>query len=168
MFRRSATPATVPTGTVNVNEPHDTCIKCGRPVPLGVSLCEQDNPGGIKSPSSTQVHGTIVIGVLAGFLLVALLFRFGSNGVGPFTSTLAGVATRPDGGLDVVVTVANEGSRASGASCRISAGGRPDFRDYVFFSEPIPVGETREFARTVPPVPGGPPLEPTQLVVRCT
>jgi len=100
-------------------------------VPLGVSLCERDNPGRIKSPSSTQVHGTIVVGVLIGFILLGLLFRFGSVGIGPFPATLAGAATRADGGLDVIVKVTNDGTRAAGASCRISARGAPDFRDYV-------------------------------------
>ena len=152
MFR-GPTPVTDPPSDLTAASTHDTCVRCGRPTPLGVSLCEQDNPGRIKSPSSTQVHGTIVIGVLAGFLLLALLLRFGAAGVGPFSSTLAGVATRADGGLDVVVQVANGGTRASGASCRISAGGAPDFRDYVFFSEPIPAGETRTFTRSVPPHP---------------
>lgn len=169
MFRRSnPAPATVPSAPIDISAPHDTCFKCGRPTPLGVSLCEADNPGHIKSPSSTQVHGTIVIGVLAGFVLLALLLHFGSAGIGPFNSSLVGVATRADGGLDVVVRVANDGTRASGASCRISAGGAPDFRDFVFFSDPIPAGSSREFAQTVPPVPGGAPLQPNNLVVRCT
>ncbi len=166
MFKRP-TPVTDPPAQLALSDPHDTCIKCGRPTPLGVSLCDQDNPGHIKSPSSTQVHGTIVVGVLAGFVLLAVLLRLGSAGVGPFDSSLAGIATRADGGLDVVVQVTNTGSRASGASCRISAGGAPDFRDYVFFSDPIPAGETRSFTRTVPPIPGGAPLSTRQLAVRC-
>jgi predicted nucleic acid-binding Zn ribbon protein len=153
---------------VNVAEPHDTCLKCGRPVPLGVSLCEQDNPGRIKSPSATQVHGTIVIGVLAGFLLLLLVFRLGSGGAGPFSASVVGFAPRTDGSLSVVVRVTNSGTRAAGASCRISAGGAPDFRDYVFFSEPIAASQTRQFERTIPAVPNGAALQPVSLVVRCT
>jgi len=136
-------------------------------VPLGVSLCERDNPGRIKSPSSTQVHGTIVVGVLIGFILLGLLFRFGSVGIGPFPATLAGAATRADGGLDVIVKVTNDGTRAAGASCRISARGAPDFRDYVFFSQPIEPGATAEFAQVMPPAPDAPPLQPGNLVVSC-
>lgn len=170
MFQGSAptpAPAAEPGPLVVAGEPHDTCFRCGRPTPLGVSLCERDNPARIKSPSSTQVHGTIVIGVLAGFVVLAILLRFATAGVGPFESSLAGVAPRADGGLDIVVSVANSGTRTSGASCRVFAGGAADFRDYVFFTEPIPPGETRQFSRVVPPVPNGQPLETRSMAVRC-
>ena len=168
MFRRSApAPATVPAAPMDLTQLHDTCIRCGRPTPLGVALCEQDNPGAIKGPSATQVHGTILIGVIGGFVALLLLLRLATAGVGPFTSSLAGVATRADGGLDVVVQVSNGGTRAAGASCRISAGGAPDFRDYVFFTDQIPAGSTLQFAHTVPPLPNGQALSATSLVVRC-
>jgi hypothetical protein len=167
MFRRSD-PVTVPSVPIDIDEPHDTCLKCGRPTPLGVSLCEDDNPGRIKSPSTTQVHGTIVIGVIAGFVLLLLLLRFGANGVGPFPSTLAGYTTRADGGLDVAVTVTNSGSRAAGASCRISASGAPDFRDYIFFTQLLQPGQTQTFTQSVPPNPDTGPLSPAALQVNCT
>jgi hypothetical protein len=166
MFRRSE-PATVP-AFFDPTLPHDVCLKCGRPTPLGVSLCEIDNPGHIKSPSTTQVHGTIVIGVIAGFVLLLLLFRLGSAGVGPFPSSLVGYTTRADGAFDVAVSVTNSGSRAAGASCRISAGGAPDFRDYTFFTDPIPVGETLTFTQTVPPAPNAAVLQSAGLVVNCS
>src|SRR5687768_8333029 len=83
MFSRSpSTPATEP--AVPMAGPHDTCIRCGRDTPLGVALCEQDNPAHIKGPSATQVHGTIVLGLIGGFVLLALLLRFATVGVGPF------------------------------------------------------------------------------------
>jgi len=162
-----ATDPAAPVTTVITEGPHDTCFRCGRQTPPGVSLCERDNPARIKSPSATQVHGTIVIGVLAGFVLLAILLRFATLGVGPFESTLAGVASRADGGIDLVVQVLNGGTRASGASCRISAGGAPSFRDYVFFTEPIPAGESRQFTRTVAPAAGAQPLTTRSLAVRC-
>src|SRR3954465_2366193 len=152
MFRRSD-PVTVPPMPVSSEAPHDVCLKCGRDTPVGVSLCEQDNPGQIKSPSTTQVHGTIVIGVIAGFVLLLALFRFGGTGVGPFPSTLAGYTTRGDGGVDVAVTVTNDGTRAAGASCRISASGAPDFRDYIFFTQLLQPGQTQTFTQSVPPNP---------------
>jgi hypothetical protein len=167
MFRRSE-PATIPPLPANSAATHDVCLKCGRPTPLGVSLCEVDNPGHIKSPSTTQVHGTIVIGVIAGFVLLLVLFRIGSSGVGPFNSTLVGYTTRADGAFDVAITVTNTGDRVAGASCRISASGAPDFRDYTFFTEPIPVGESRTFTRTVPPAPNSGVLQSAGLVVHCS
>lgn len=153
--------------SVRLDQPHDTCLRCGRPTPVGVSLCERDNPGRIKSPSATQVHGTILIGVIAGFVGLLLLLRLASAGAGPFTSTLSGVAPRADGGFDVVVQVSNTGSRTSGASCRVSLGGAPDYRDYTFFTEPIPAGETRRFARSLAPISGPRPVNASAIVVRC-
>ncbi len=154
--------------SVDLTQPHDVCLKCGRPTPLGVSLCENDNPGRIKSPSTTQVHATILIGVMVGFGLFLVLLRVGSAGVGPFPSMLAGYSTRADGGLDIAVTVSNGGQRSAGASCRLSANGAPDFRDYIFFTQPIQPGETRTFTQTVPAAPGAPALSPASLAVNCT
>lgn len=171
MFRPSPSiPATHPDTSglpVRLDQPHDTCFRCGRPTPLGVSLCERDNPGRVKGPSSTQVHGTVLVGLIAGFIALALFLRVVSAGAGPFTSTVSGVATRSDGGLDVVMDVTNGGTRSSGASCRIAVGGAPDFRDFVFFTEPIGPGELRQVTRTVAPAADGLPLSGTALVVRC-
>jgi hypothetical protein len=154
------------TAVVRLDQPHDTCFRCGRPTPLGVSLCERDNPARIKSPSSTQVHGTILIGVLGGFIGLMLLLKLISSGAGPFTTAVAGIAPRADGGLEVVVNVANTGSRASGASCRVSPGGAPDYRDFVFFTELIPPGESVQLTRTLAAPETG-TLNPAQVVVRC-
>lgn len=154
--------------TVDLTQPHDVCIRCGRPTPLGVALCDADNPAHIKGPSPTQVHGTILLGVIGGFVLLLLLLRLTTAGVGPFPASLTGVATRPDGGLTVVVEVTNNGTRPSGASCRVTAAGVPDFNDYVFFTDQIPAGETRSISQIVPPLPGGQALPAgTALVVRC-
>ena len=167
MFKR-AEPATAPMGKLDLSQPHDACLKCGRPTPLGVSLCDRDNPAHIKSPSTTQVHATVLIGVIVGIGLVLLLFRFGSAGIGPFPASLAGYTLRADGGLDVAVTVTNNGSRPAGTSCRISDSGAPDYRDYTFFTQPIAPGETRTFTQTVPPVPGSVPVTPVSLTVICS
>ena len=63
--------------------------------------------------------------------------------------------------------VTNNGSRASGASCRVSPDGAPDYRDYVFFTEPIPAGESRQFARSLEAPANGTALSPSNVVVRC-
>ena len=171
MFRRSepipATQPPAPGTAVRLDRPHDTCFRCGRPTPLGVSLCERDNPARIKSPSVTQVHGTILIGVIVGFVALLLLLRLASAAAGTFTASVGGTATRADGGLDVVLSVANSGSRPLGASCRIAIGGAPSFRDYVFFTGPIPAGETRQFTKTLPAPQSGSALPAGSVVVRC-
>ena len=154
--------------SVSIEQPHDTCLKCGRPTPLGVSLCERDNPARVKSPSTTQVHATVLIGVLVGFVLLMALFRFGSPGENAFAASVAGWSQQADGSIEVVISVANNGGRTAGASCRIAADGVPDFRDYAFFSEPIPAGETRQFTRTVPAPADGVPADGARVAVSCS
>jgi hypothetical protein len=152
---------------LDLTQPHDNCVRCGRPTPLGVALCERDNPGAIKGPSPTQVHGTILIGVIGGFVALLLLLRLASAGVGPFTSSLSGIATRADGGLNVAVAVANTGTRAVGASCLIRLPGVSEFKEFVFFTDPIPAGQTRTFEQSLPPLPSGAALPISGLIVRC-
>jgi len=164
MFRPPTTPdsGTPAPGTATpAIAAHDTCFRCGRPTPLGVALCEHDNPGRIKAPSATQVHGTILFGVIGGFVVFGLLAALATGGVGPFPATVVGQATRADGSIEVVVSVTNDGTRPAAASCRISrrgvAGG-----DVVFFSDPIPVGETIQLNRIVPAGTAG-----SDVAVRC-
>ena len=179
MFRRSSSSA-MPTDepaqprsagrwVPRPGEPHDRCFRCGRPTPLGVSLCDQDNPGRVKAPSATQVHGTVALGVIAGFIGFMLLAGAVSGGVGPFGSAIVGRATQADGGLQVVVRVTNEGTRFAAASCRVSQGGVQGIDDLVFFTEPIPPGETRDVTRAFQsPATGAPARDPSRLAVRCT
>lgn len=146
---------------------HDTCIRCGRPTPVGVALCEHDNPGRIKGPSATQVHGTIVAGLIAGFVLIALLGRLATSG-GPFGAAVVGTASQADGRTAVVVSVTNEGESESAASCRISQSGVIGSGDDVFFTGPIASGATRQFERLLPVLDlatagGRPPV----IAVRC-
>lgn len=150
-------------------EPHDTCFRCGRPTPVGASLCELDNPADVKAPSPTQAHGTIALGVIAGFIGFMLLAGAVSGGVGPFEASIAGRATQADGGLEVVVRVSNEGSRLAAASCRVSQAGVQSADDMVFFTDVIPPGETRQFTRAfAPSVPGAPARDHARLAVRCS
>jgi len=134
---------------------------------VGVSLCQLDNPGHIKSPSATQVHGTIVIGVLFGIIGLLLIFRLTSSGGAAFSSALSGVATRADGGVDVVITVTNTGAGVAAASCAVAPNGLPDYQDYVFFTGPIPAGETRTFPRTLSAPGNGTSLSAGSVGIRC-
>jgi len=174
MFRRSLRSSwrpgpTEPHDRPGPTEPHDTCFRCGRPTPLGVSLCEVDNPARVKGPSASQAHGTIALGVIAGFIGFMLLAGAVSGGVGPFAAMIAGRATQADGGLEVVVRVSNEGSRLAAASCRVSQAGVQSADDLVFFTELIPPGETRDFTRAfASSAPGAPPRDPARLAVRCS
>ena len=44
MFRRSD-PVTVPSVPLDATQPHDVCLRCGRPTPVGVSLCDRLSDG---------------------------------------------------------------------------------------------------------------------------
>ena len=112
--------------------------------------------------------GVGLFAVLGGFALLLVLLRLASSGLGPFPSALNAVATRADGGLNIVVSVTNNGTRPAGASCRVVAAGMPEFRDYVFFTDQIPAGTSRSFTATVPPLPSGQALPASlTLAVRC-
>jgi hypothetical protein len=159
---------TLPADANDVVGPHDRCVRCGRPTPLGVSLCDDDNPGHIGAPSATQVHGTIFVGVVAGFILLAVGARLALGGLGPFPSTVLESAARPDGGADVVLTVRNEGTRVASATCRITRGGVARADDVLFQTEPIPVGGSVTIRRQLTaPTAGAEPLVADRLVVSC-
>ena len=130
--------------------PHDRCVRCGRPTPLGVSLCELDNPGHIGAPSATQLHATMLAGVGIGVLLLAILARALTAGVGPFDSRLVGQAILANGGASVAIQVTNRGTKEGPATCQVSRGGvlLPD--DPVFLTRPIPAGGTITVTTSVP------------------
>ena len=114
-------------------------------------MCEADNPGGIKAPSANQLHATILMGVVIGFIGFFLLMRIAVSQGGPYSATIAGRATTADGGLSVAITVINTGTNAGIATCRITRDGssRPD--DLTFRTERIAPGATATLTRDVPP-----------------
>jgi hypothetical protein len=154
---------------VDLSQPHDTCNRCGRPTPLGVSLCDDDNPAGLRPPSATQVHGTILGGVVIGFVLLAVVAHAVLSGLGPFPTRIQSATATSDGGVDVVFSVDNGGSKASAATCRITRGGVGIVSDPVFLTASIEPGQTLSVTRTLaPPPPGDPAWVPERLVVRCS
>jgi hypothetical protein len=52
---------------------YDRCIRCGTTVPWGRSVCRRCNPADLPSPSPSQYHGTVMLAVLAGIVMLALL-----------------------------------------------------------------------------------------------
>lgn len=150
-------------------EQHDTCARCGRPTPVGVSLCEHDNPAGIGAPSATQAHGTILVAVIVGFAAFLLLGRVALGGVGPFPAEITARAAQSSGGVELAVRVTNEGQRATRATCRVTRGGIAGPDDVTFQTEPIPVGATVDFVRQLrPPSAGLEPYPIDRLAIRCT
>jgi hypothetical protein len=161
--------ATAPAGwTPAPGEPFDRCWRCGRPTPLGTSLCADDNPGRIGEPSATQAHGTIFLGVVAGFIGLALLARLALASAGPFTGAVQSAITRPDRGIDVVIRVTNQGSGEAAATCRISRGGLSQPDDPVFLTDRLAGGASATLERTIPaPLADAAPFTIDRLAVTC-
>jgi hypothetical protein len=151
-------------------QPHDRCLRCGRATPLGVSLCDADNPAHIGAPSTTQVHGTILLGVIIGFVLIAFGAKLLVLDRGPFEAALSGRVARVDGAVDVVLQVTNRGRNVAPATCRVGAGGQvAQKQDLIFLTDPLQPGVTASFSRTLPtPLAGDPPWVISALSVTCT
>jgi hypothetical protein len=63
-------------GTVMPKRRYDQCVRCGRGVPWGRSVCMECNPAGLPSPSPAQYHATVFLSVLlvmAGIAIFALV-----------------------------------------------------------------------------------------------
>jgi predicted nucleic acid-binding Zn ribbon protein len=155
--------------TIDLTKPHDTCVRCGKPTPLGVALCDEDNPAALKGPSTTQVHGTIVVGIGIGFLILAFVANWALGSIGPFPVEVLGAVGLADGGADIVFAVTNSGSSPNIATCRITRGGVSTPADPVFRTASIEAGGTIQVARTVPPPgPDDPPWVAARLLVHCS
>jgi hypothetical protein len=117
-----ATPAT-PAASADPAAAHTHgCVRCGKPVPLDVAMCEDCNPLGLSDPASTQVHGTVFLAVLLAVIALAVLGRLALSGVGPFTAAVTTVVPT-ERGLAVTLSVRNDGSKAAATTCRIVADG---------------------------------------------
>ncbi len=69
-------------------------------------------------PSTTQSHGTILLAILAGFLVLGILLRLSISGVGPFSVQLVDQRST-DSTLELTIRITNEGDRAGRANCRV-------------------------------------------------
>jgi hypothetical protein len=133
-----------------------------------VSLCEEHNPAGIGAPSATQVHGTIFVGIVVGFVALAALAQLLLGGLGPFEGRVAAARATDDGGAELSVLVTNGGTREARANCRVTRGGVSTADDATFQTDPIPAGETITITRQVPPPrPGNPPWVLDRFAISC-
>jgi hypothetical protein len=146
---RAANRGTIRSVTPTASTPTHGCARCGRPVPPGVGLCEECNPLGLRDAAASQVHGTVVIAVLVGVILLALVARLSIAGGGPYPATIG--AIEPAGtGLAVAVTVTNEGSATGQTTCRLDDPGQLAGGTAAFVLSPrIEPGQTLTFTSTV-------------------
>ena len=94
------------------------CVRCGRPVPLDIALCELCNPLGLSQPAASQVHGIVVLGIIVFVAFLAVVARVSVAGIGPFSAQLVNAV--PSGaGLTISISIANEGSAAGSTTCHL-------------------------------------------------
>ncbi|HSO30784.1 MAG TPA: hypothetical protein VLS28_12860 [Candidatus Sulfomarinibacteraceae bacterium] len=115
---------TTPATSAAAPEPTHGCVRCGRPVPIHVALCEECNPLGLRQPSATQVHAIAAGGIVLFVAILAVLAGIGLQGVGPFTGAVTRVEAA-DGGLSVTIRVTNDGTRDAATTCRLVERDRP-------------------------------------------
>lgn len=155
----TVTPAELPDTTAEsgflapspTGHPESRCVRCGKPTPAGVSMCEVDNPGGIKAPSAVQVHGTILLGVVIGAIAFLLLAHLVAGPGGPYQTAVTGRASLQGGAAAIALSVRNKGSQTGIANCRVTRDGAPRPDDLVFRTPRIEPGATVVVQRDLPP-----------------
>ena len=130
-------------------QPTHACVRCGAPVALDVSMCEDCNPLGLEQPATSQAHGTVLIGIVLAVLFLAVAGRLALQGVGPFEAPV--VSVRPaERGLDVTRPVTNEGTSAGTTRCRLADAGPTRPGPVAFVVSPhLEAGETATFTAHV-------------------
>ena len=123
-------PAGAPAGPTSMGAgPTHGCVRCGRQVPLDLSMCDDCNPLGLQQPATSQAHGTIALGLFIAVVVMAIVAKLAVEGVGPFTGRVTDVAAAASG-LTVTLSVKNEGSKAGTTRCRVFDPASPGLDDH--------------------------------------
>ena len=145
--------------------PLRNCYKCGRQIGPDETICDVCNRAGMATPSATQYHGTIVVAIVAGVVIMALAASWSLRGIGPFRGETLGWSGTPPDAVVVEVQVTNQGTRAGRAKCQLTARDESNLvlgiRSTV--SPQVPGGGTVTFAERIP----GLPLAPASVTVSC-
>lgn len=105
----------------------ERCPQCGTARQGNVQVClrceatfstEPVDALALKGASPTQSHGSILLGVVAGFLLLGVLLWFSVRDVGPFTGAIQQI-TPGRGEVVITVLVTNEGDRTGRGTCTV-------------------------------------------------
>jgi predicted nucleic acid-binding Zn ribbon protein len=130
-------------------EPTHPCVRCGRAVSLDESLCEFCNPLGLSQPATSQAHGTVFVAIVGAVVLLAVAGRLALSGVGPFHGEVANV-TSSGTGLEVALTVRNDGSKEGSTTCRVTEASRHGTGPAAVLLTPhVGAGQTLTFSTTV-------------------
>jgi predicted nucleic acid-binding Zn ribbon protein len=118
-------------------EPTHGCVRCGARIPISDGMCERCNPLGLKDTAASQAHGTVFLGIGLAVVLMAVVARLAISGVGPFTGAVTAVTAAP-AGLQVTISVTNDGSKAGSTTCRIDDPDLPGIGpEAVFVQSPV-------------------------------
>jgi hypothetical protein len=143
--------------------PAHPCVRCGRPVPVDVALCERCNPLGLSDPAASQAHGTVFLAIVVGVVLLAVAGRLALSGIGPFEAAVTSVEAA-SAGLAVTIDVRNEGTKAGPTTCRITdPANRGVGPAAIVQSPPVEAGQSRSFTATI----GQFGASPRPLAVAC-
>lgn len=145
--------------------PPRNCYKCGRQIGPDQTICDVCNRAGMATPSATQYHGTIVVAIVAGVVIMAVAASLSLRGIGPFQGRALGWSADPPDGVVVQVQVANQGTRNGRAKCQLSAldaGGRV-LREVSSVSPSVAGGASVTFEERMP----GLPTPPVSIAVKC-
>jgi hypothetical protein len=120
------------------------CARCGAAVALDVGLCERCNPLGLKDSASSQVHGTVFVGVVIAIAGLAIAAHLAVAGIGPFTARVTTMTPATTAGAVIAtIEVRNEGRTTGSATCRLTDPSDPALiHSTVLYSPPIAPGAT--------------------------
>jgi hypothetical protein len=129
-------------------EPTHPCVRCGRPVPLDVAMCETCNPLGLSQPATSQVHGTVFVAIVLAVVGLAVLGKLALSGVGPFSGEVTNVVATSSG-LTVSMSIRNDGSKAGSSTCRLEPANGALSPSAIVQTPRIQPGESRAFTANV-------------------
>jgi predicted nucleic acid-binding Zn ribbon protein len=142
------------------------CYKCGREIGPDETICAICNRAGMATPSATQYHGTIVVAIVTGVVIMAIAASLSLRGIGPFQGSALGMRADPPDGVLVTIRLANEGTKAGRATCllvaRDSAGN--SVANHSVVSPQVPGGGAITFDERIP----GLPVAPAEVGVSCS
>jgi len=140
-------PATVPAAPVQTH----ACARCGAPVALDVGLCERCNPLGLKDSASSQVHGTVALGLGLAVVLLAIAAHLAVAGIGPFSARITAMAPGPTAGvLIATIEARNDGRSTGSATCRLTDPADPaKLHSTIVYTARIAPGQTLTFDQAV-------------------
>ena len=145
--------------------PLRNCYKCGRQIGPDETICDVCNRAGMATPSATQYHGTIVVAIVGGVVLMAIAASLSLRGIGPFHGDVLTWGAAPPDAILVEVQVTNQGTRAGRAKCQITARDASDMvlRIRATVSPQVPGGGTVTFTERIT----GLPQAPAGVIVSC-